>query len=120
MPCCNVLFICSRNLWRSPTAERIYCDDPRLAVRSRGLSPKAARRLSTKDLAWANVVFVMEHEHFVRLRSQYRSHLLERTVHVLDIPDQYQYMDTRLVALLRDRVEYFLGQIQVDHTTPAE
>ncbi|PQO27725.1 low molecular weight protein tyrosine phosphatase family protein [Blastopirellula marina] len=120
MPRWNVLFICSRNLWRSPTAERIYCDDARLSVRSRGLSPKAARRLSNNDLDWAHIIFVMEHEHLDRLRSQYRNYLSRRRVHVLDIPDEYPYMDSRLVELLQDRVEYFLTQIQEDHTMPAE
>lgn len=120
MPCWNILFVCSRNLWRSPTAERIYCDDPRMAVRSRGLSPKAARCLSTQDLGWADIVFVMEHDHLTRLRSKFRRHLAHQVMQVLDIPDEYQFMDARLVELLQDRVEYFLHQIQEDLTTSME
>ncbi|RCS41053.1 phosphotyrosine protein phosphatase [Bremerella cremea] len=120
MPCRNVLFICTRNLWRSPTAERIYCDDPRFAVRSRGLSSKAARRLAVKDLEWAEIIFVMEHEHLARLRTLHRRSLPGRSVYVLDIPDEYPYMDPRLVELLRERVESYLYQIEEDQAMSAE
>jgi predicted protein tyrosine phosphatase len=37
----NVLFICSCNQWRSPTAERVWRNDPRLSVRSAGTASYA-------------------------------------------------------------------------------
>ena len=49
-----------------------------------------------------------------------RRHLAHQVVQVLDIPDEYQFMDARLVELLQDRVEYFLHQIQEDLTTSME
>lgn len=110
----NVLFICSKNLWRSPTAERVYCNDPRLAVRSRGLSPKAARRISPNDLRWADVVFVMENEQLAKLRSLHRNALGQRPVHVLKIPDKYQFMDPKLVQLIQERVEPYLSECSVE------
>ncbi|WDI43316.1 low molecular weight protein tyrosine phosphatase family protein [Bremerella sp. P1] len=110
----KILFICSKNLWRSPTAERVYCNDPRLAVRSRGLSPKAARRISPDDLRWADVVFVMEYEHLAKLRSLYRNALGQRPVHVLEIPDKYQFMDPKLVKLIQEGVESFLSESPVE------
>jgi len=114
MPLTNVLFVCSRNLWRSPTAERVYCNDPRLAVRSRGLSPQAARRISPKDLQWADVIFVMEYEHLAKLRSQYRSFLGRCPVHVLEIPDHYPLMDPKLVKLIQQGVESYLGECSLE------
>ena len=42
----NVLFICSRNQWRSPTAEQVYRKHPLLAVRSAGTSLNARRKVS--------------------------------------------------------------------------
>ena len=33
----NALFVCSRNQWRSPAAERVFRDDARFSVRTRGL-----------------------------------------------------------------------------------
>ncbi len=32
----NVLFVCSRNQWRSPTAERMFKGDPMIVARSAG------------------------------------------------------------------------------------
>ncbi|WP_396271249.1 hypothetical protein [Ideonella sp.] len=37
----NVLFVCSRNQWRSPTAEQLFRRHPHLNARSGGTSPKA-------------------------------------------------------------------------------
>jgi predicted protein tyrosine phosphatase len=37
-----VLFVCGRNLRRSPSAERVFARDPRLAVRARGVHASAA------------------------------------------------------------------------------
>lgn len=110
----NILFVCSKNLWRSPTAERVYSNDPRLAVRSRGLSPKAARRISPTDLQWADVICVMEYEHLAKLRSLYRNALGQRRVHVLEIPDKYQFMDPKLVKLIQERVDPLLDECSVE------
>lgn len=105
----NVLFICSRNQWRSPTAEKVWRSHPQLAVRSAGTSPKARRHVSPADVSWADVVLVMEEKHKCRLVSAF-SRLLEHTpVHVLDIPDQYRYMDPELVELLLQSVKAVLG-----------
>ena len=37
----KLLFVCGRNKWRSPTAERIFSRVPTLDVRGRGLSASA-------------------------------------------------------------------------------
>ncbi len=58
----RVLFVCSMNQWRSPTAETIWRRSPDVDARSRGLSPRARRRLTRKDLGWADLVLVMTHE----------------------------------------------------------
>ena len=56
----NVLFVCSKNQWRSPTGESIYRDDPRLAVRSRGTASSARQTIRSADLSWADLVLVMD------------------------------------------------------------
>ncbi|QOV69188.1 hypothetical protein IP582_01865 [Citrobacter sp. BDA59-3] len=40
----NVLFICSRNQWRSPTAEQVFRRYPGLNVRSAGTSRNTKKR----------------------------------------------------------------------------
>ena len=107
----NVLFVCSRNQWRSPTAERVFRDDPRMSVRARGLSPRSPRQLREDDLVWAGIVFVMENKHRSRITRQYRNALGKTDLHVLDIPDDYGFMDSDLVDMLTDRVDaYFRDQ----------
>ena len=105
----HVLFVCSRNQWRSPTGEQVWRRDPRVQVRSAGTSASARRVVSEADLAWADVVLVMEPKHKKRLLAEYRELLVDKPLHVLDIPDEYQYMDAELVELLGDPVAELLG-----------
>lgn len=100
----NILFICSKNQWRSPTAEQVWRRYPGLSVRSAGTSPNARHPVSHADLAWADVIFAMEEKHKSRLLAEYRSVVADKTIHVLDIPDDYRYMDPELVEQLQTSV----------------
>ena len=108
----NVLFVCSRNQWRSPTGEQVWRRHPRVNSRSAGTSAGARRVVSSADLAWADVVLVMEEKHKSRLLAEYRALLLHKPLHVLDIPDDYKYMDPELVELLGDPVADLLGLVR--------
>ena len=105
----NILFICSRNPWRSPTAETLWRKRPGLSVRSAGTSPKARRTVSAGDIQWADVVIVMEHKHKSRLMADFNRLLAHKPLHVLDIPDEYRYMDAELVQMLETSVAACLG-----------
>jgi predicted protein tyrosine phosphatase len=96
----KVLFVCSKNQWRSPTAEAIYRDDPRVSVRSRGTSRSAVRSIEANDLLWANLVLVMEQKHRRRLFADFPGETKFLTIYVLDIPDEYRFMDAELVQLI--------------------
>ncbi|WP_089682808.1 low molecular weight protein tyrosine phosphatase family protein [Catalinimonas alkaloidigena] len=100
----NVLFVCSRNRLRSPTAERIFAEEPDLQTASAGLSPDAEEQLTPEHLAWADVVIVMESMHRRKLAQRFRTHLRGKRVRCLDIPDRYAYMDPDLIHLLRRKV----------------
>lgn len=105
----NVLFVCSRNQWRSPTAERIFKRHPMMSTRSAGTSPNARRTISEDDLRWADVVMVMEHRHRDRIVAAFPRWVEHLPIHVLDIPDEYREMDPELVELLRLMVEPLLS-----------
>ncbi len=106
----NVVFVCSRNQWRSPTAEKVWCRHSDLNVRSAGTSPRSRRVLSINDLRWADVIFVMEQKHKDRIRASFPRVVAHKTLEVLDIPDEYQYMDSELVALFESLLESFLNR----------
>jgi predicted protein tyrosine phosphatase len=105
----NVLFVCSRNQWRSPTAERLWKGHPQICARSAGTSPNAKHPVSVEDLRWAHVILVMEEKHKSRLVAEFDRLLENKPIHVLDIPDEYKYMDPRLVEELDMVVGPLLG-----------
>ena len=100
----HVLFVCSRNQWRSPTAEKVFGRRGDLLVRSAGLASSARVRLGDAHLAWADIVFVMEESHREQLRERHRAATRGKPVHVLDIPDEYGFMNEELVAILEAAV----------------
>ena len=99
----NILVVCGRNKKRSRTAEYIFKNDNRFNIRSAGLSPKSDRKISENDLNWADLVFVMETGHRARIWGLYRQLELP-TIEVLNIPDEYEFMNDELIELLTDRI----------------
>jgi len=105
----NILFICSKNQWRSPTAETIWRKHPKLNVRSAGTSTKARKTVSSTDVSWADIILVMEEKHKNRLKADFSKLLSHKTIYVLDIPDEYQYMDPNLIKELESAVGSLLA-----------
>lgn len=106
----NLLFICSRNQWRSPTGEAVWRRREGFAARSAGTSPRAKRTVSAADIQWADIIFVMESKHRSRLKARFSQLLAHKPLRVLDIPDEYRYMDEELIELLDVSVTAILGQ----------
>ncbi len=100
----NVLFICSQNRLRSPTAEQVFSDWPGIEVASAGLNHDAEVVVSGELLEWADLVFVMEKAHRNRLSKRFMKYLDGKRVVCLDIPDEYDFMDPELVRILTERV----------------
>lgn len=101
------------NQWRSPTAEALYRNDPRLAVRSAGVRTGAKRRISRGDLEWADAVFVMEREHQQWIRTHYREIDLPPILN-LEIPDDFQRMDKDLQHILRASIDPELERLLLE------
>lgn len=104
----NILFICSSNQWRSPTAEHVFAVGYGIKTRSAGTSRHAKHTLSSKDIAWADLIFVMEQKHKQNIKEKFSKQLQHKKVIVLDIPDDYHYMDAALVEILQDVVPPYL------------
>src|SRR6478752_3702472 len=100
----RLLFICSRNKLRSPTAEQVFAGWPNVESDSAGLATDAETVLSVDQLEWADIIFVMEKTHRSRLNQRFRKHLNGKKIVCLDIPDDYEFMQAELVALLEKKV----------------
>jgi|ERR1700733_10421911 predicted protein tyrosine phosphatase len=100
----NLLFVCSRNRRRSPTAEAVFSGMRGCEVLSAGTSPDAETIISADLVAWADLIFAMEGIHRRRLNQRFGSSLRAKRIIVLDIPDEYSYMDSALIELLQEKV----------------
>jgi predicted protein tyrosine phosphatase len=104
----NVLFICSRNQWRSRTAETIFKNNQKHNAKSAGTANEARIRVSEKLIDWADLIFVMEKKHKERLREKFGALIDSKKIIVLDIPDEYQYMDSELIEILETSVSAYM------------
>ena len=104
----NILFVCSRNIWRSPTAETIYKNRQDHKFKSAGTEPSARVCVSSKYILWADIIFVMEKKHKQRLKDKFPIEIANKTIVVLDIEDDYRYMDKELINMLKLSVDPYL------------
>ena len=106
----RILFICTANIDRSPTAEELYDGDTRFEVRSAGVAPFARVPLTREILLWADRVFVMnerEDQHRTLIRIRFPD--VDRPIVDLDVRDLWNRGDPELVALLLRRLKPHLG-----------
>ena len=104
----KILFVCSQNKLRSPTAEAVFCDEAGLDVRSAGLNHDAEIPLGVEDVEWADIIFVMEQTHKRKLKKRFRENLNSQKLICLGIPDDYEYMDSELIKILKNNVPQFI------------
>jgi predicted protein tyrosine phosphatase len=102
----NLLFICSKNQWRSPTAEELFKNHSVHSASSAGTSDKARIKINQKLIDWADIIFVMERKHRDLLKQRFT--LAEKELIVLDVPDDYQFGDPELVEILKAALEGYL------------
>jgi predicted protein tyrosine phosphatase len=104
----NLLFVCSRNQWRSPTAEAIFKNSQEHQAKSAGTEATARIKITEKLINWADIIFVMEKKHKDRIEQRFASIIDEKEIIILDIPDEYQFMDEELVDLLKTSISPYL------------
>lgn len=104
----NILFVCSRNIWRSATAEAIYKNHQEHHVKSAGTEPSAKVRITAKHILWADIIFVMEKKHRKRIEEKFPNEISDKTLVVLDIEDEYKFMDKELMDMIKISVDPYL------------
>ena len=106
----RVLFVCSQNRLRSPTAEQVFSNRVGFEVASAGTDAAADTPVSPELIEWADVIFVMERAHRNRLMKRFKQHLKTKRIVCLDIPDEFEYMDPVLMKLLEAKVGPFFAR----------
>ena len=104
----KLLFICSENRLRSPTAESVFSDWPGVEAIGAGTNADCATPVSGDLIEWADVVLVMEGSHRNKVAKKFRAQLKRKRLVTLEIPDNYEYMDPNLVKLLEARVPRYV------------
>ena len=105
----KILFICTANHDRSPTAEIMYQRHPGLEEKSTGIfRPEKKVR---EGLSWADVIVVMEDVHETYIREHFAQELGDKPVFVLGIEDRYRFMEDELTSLIEERMEAVLQSI---------
>jgi len=104
----HVLFVCTLNLQRSPTAQDMVERDlgQRFEVKSAGIDPLAETQVTQHHVDWADIIIVMETMHRAWLHENLE--IGDTLIHVLDISDRYRRDDPELRALLTEKLEPIL------------
>jgi predicted protein tyrosine phosphatase len=90
------------------TAETMYKNSNIYLARSAGTEPSARIKVTAKLIDWADVIFAMEKRHKQRLVQNFNEILSDKEIVILDIPDDFQYMDAELIEMIETSVkDYF-------------
>ncbi len=101
----KILFVCSQNRWRSLTAEKMYDGFQGYTVRSAGTEQNARIRVNEGHIGWADLIFTMEKRHDERLRDKFSDALDGKKLICLHIDDDYQFMNSNLQEVLKERLK---------------
>nr|WP_183559656.1 protein tyrosine phosphatase [Paenibacillus endophyticus] len=104
----HLLFVCSRNKWRSLTAETVFQGVSGHEVRSAGTEDNARIKVNAGHIGWADLIFAMEKKHLRRLQSKFSHELAGKQVVCLHIPDEFEYMNEDLIGLLQSSVSPYV------------
>lgn len=99
----KVLFVCTANKLRSPTAETLFATMDGIEALSAGTDQNSTRPLTKELVSWADVIVVMETHHRERIRKKFKERPDDNRIITLNIPDEYERDDPELIALLKEK-----------------
>ena len=100
----RLLFVCSENRLRSPTAEAVFSEYQEVEAIGAGTNSDAETPVSGDLIEWADIILVMEKSHRNKVSKKYKELLKNKRLVVLDIPDNYECMQPELIQLLKEKV----------------
>lgn len=104
----QVLFVCSQNKLRSPTAEEVFAGYRGVSTDSAGTNRGAVSELTEEHILAADLIFVMEKTHREKVMRKFGHLIKHQRLICLDIPDNYGFMEEALITLLKRKVTPFL------------
>ena len=108
----RLLFICTENLLRSPTAEDLVNRSKEFSdytARSAGTSMAAEHQLSKELVNWADIIFVFSERY-----DKHKTILLKKFPNIkkriidLAIQDKYSKNDPGLIKILKNKLKKYL------------
>lgn len=105
----RLLFICSRNQLRSPTAEAVLNIVDGVEAISAGTNNDAETPVSGDLIEWADIIYVMERQHHKKVTQKFNAQLKGKDLHVLGIADNYRYMEPALVTIIKCKFPQWFG-----------
>lgn len=99
----TLLFVCSRNKKRSPTAAQV-ARNLGMDAMSGGLDPHADYVVGHEDVVWATNIICMEERHCQLLSKRFGALLSGKKVEVWNVQDQYQHGDPDLIQFVERKL----------------
>ena len=104
----RILFVCSENRLRSPTAEAVFSEYENVEAIGAGTNKDAFTPISGDLIEWSDIILVMEQSHRTKITKKFRRQLKDKKLAVLEIPDNYEYMQPELISLLKKKVPKYI------------
>ena len=80
----------------------------RHTVKSAGTENNARIKVTAGMIGWADIIFTMEKKHTRRIQEKYKDELYGKKVVCLYIPDEFEYMDSILIEIIKEKVEKYI------------
>ena len=111
----RVLTVCSGGVLRSPTAAVLLTQPPyNFNTRSCGTEEYALIPITEELVYWADEIVVAAYGHLDKVEAMIKQAYIEDEsqplVHVLDIPDDFDYMDPEMILIMREKFNEFFGK----------
>jgi predicted protein tyrosine phosphatase len=103
----KILFVCSANVDRSPTAENLFLNFKGIEARSAGTAVYARTPITHELIDWADKIFAMENkqrEAILQIDGE-----LEKKIVTLGIPDIYGRNQPELRRLILEKLEVIMN-----------
>lgn len=102
----KVLTVCSANMLRSPTMAHVLSADPyNFNTRSAGTAEYALIPVTKDLLMWCDEVVCADTEHALWIRNKMTEWMIDKPIIDLQIPDNYEYRNSKLIELIKERYE---------------